>query len=173
MRVCAWPVAAVLVLTLAARGEAAWGEAKDGLKLGIEYVSGAEGGVVRVLVRNVSSIAKDPEAGHEGLGGVREFAQFWAVRGDGAGGEIRVFDRPLLRASTEGAMIPVGLYVGAGETKVITFTVKDLVYLSGDKLVPFAALLRQGSRLRVNGFFQSGLLRIDTPWISAVGVPRR
>ncbi len=169
MRVWGISVAAALVLALAARGQTAWGEAKDGLKLGIEYVSGAEGGVVRVLVRNVSSIPKDPEAGHEGFGGEREFAQFSAVRSDGTRAEIRVFDRALLRAAPEGAMIPVGLYVGAGKTTVVTFPVKELVYMSGDKLVLFTALVRQGCRLRVTGLFWGGLLRIETPWIAVAG----
>jgi hypothetical protein len=168
VRVSGLSVAAAPVLAVTAQGETAWGEAKDGLKLGIEYVSGADGGVVRVLVRNVSSIPRDPEAGHEGLGGVREFAQFWAARSDGAGDVIKVFDRAIAGIAPS-ILIPVGLYVGAGETRAVEFPVKDLFYFSGRATAPLATLLRQGCRLRVTGLFWSGLLRLETPWISAGG----
>lgn len=165
-------VAAALVLAVALRAETAWGEAKDGLKLGIEYVSAADGGVIRVLVRNVSSIPMDPEAGHEGLGGLREFAQFSAVRSDGDGGVIKIFDRAIAGIGPS-AMIAMGLYVGAGETRVVVFPVKDLFYLSGRSAAPLATLVRQGCRLRVTGLFWGGLLRLETPWIPARGAAGR
>ena len=173
----AWGLSvAALLLAVTVHGRTAWGETKDGLQLGVEYVRGADGGVIRVLVRNVSSNPMDPVAGFQMLGGEMGFAHFSAARSDGTG-KIDLIDYGHRVLGAPSTLVPARLHVGAGETRTFEFPLKYLRYTAGGKpggeLVPFGPLWRQGFRVRVIGVFDCSRLRLEAPWISRGGAAGR